>query len=241
MTKINSIGILGLGRFGRSLAELMHDDFDIYGYDPDPSIQLDFINQTSLDKVLKQKTLIIAVPIRKFSEVIESISVKLKSTTVIDVCSVKLYPVEIMEDYLSEDIGIIASHPLFGPDSIDSNKHLKIMLNKVRDPYNVYDFWKQYFQRKSVEILEMTPDEHDKQAAFSQGITHFLGRSLQAANTNAQPLISTLGFEKLLDVKQQTCYDSIELFEDMQKFNPYTEVAINQLLTGIEEISTKFK
>ncbi|MCH9770542.1 MAG: hypothetical protein K0U12_06655 [Gammaproteobacteria bacterium] len=60
-------------------------------------------------------------------------------------------------------------------------------------------------------------------------------------NTNAQPLISTLGFEKLLDVKQQTCYDSIELFEDMQKFNPYTAVAINQLLAGIEEISTKFK
>ena len=36
---------------------------------------------------------------------------------VIDVCSVKEYPVRLMKELLPERVSILATHPMFGPDS----------------------------------------------------------------------------------------------------------------------------
>ena len=64
----------------------------------------------------------IAVPIRHFKMVIKDISNKVnKNSTIIDVCSVKKHTSEVMLKYLPE-VGIISSHPMFGPDSIHSKK-----------------------------------------------------------------------------------------------------------------------
>ena len=35
------------------------------------------------------------------------------------------HPTEIMENHLDNNIGIIATHPMFGPDSFISNNRLK--------------------------------------------------------------------------------------------------------------------
>ena len=49
---------------------------------------------------------------------------------------------------------------------------------------NSYDFIKSYFESKSFKILKMSPDEHDKSAAYTQGLTHFLGRVLGGVDIN---------------------------------------------------------
>ena len=65
---------------------------------------------TEIGRMIKNSEVIfIAVPIRHFKSLIIDIAPKLrKGTTVIDVCSVKSYPVEVMTNSLSKDIGIIA-------------------------------------------------------------------------------------------------------------------------------------
>lgn len=211
---INNVSIIGHGRFGKVLANLLND-FNVK------------INDFSCS------TIFIAVPIRAFESVIRDIAHKINpNTTVIDVCSVKVHPVDIMLQYLPKSVGIIATHPLFGPDSLQNNHPLKIMMYEVRDNHKQYQQWKNYFSTKNIQVLEMTPEQHDKLAAKTQGITHFIGRTLEklAAKPSA---IDTSGYATLLKIMQQTCNDSRELFVDLQRYNPYTIDVIADLENAI--------
>ena len=177
---MNSVGIIGFGRFGKVLANILQRGFAIKAYDPKPAGPFPGVQFLDLDTVLNEKVVFIAVPIRHFESVIADISKKLKKeTTLIDVCSVKSYPVNIMLKILPDHIGVIATHPMFGPDSYMSNSNLKMMINNTRDLYNQYSFWKRFFSDQSIQIIEMTPQQHDRLAAKTQGVTHFLGRMLK--------------------------------------------------------------
>ena len=150
-----------------------------------------------------------------------------------------------MEKYLPKNIGYIATHPLFGPDSFNLNKNLKMTMYAEKDIYKVYNFWKEFFSGQGIEIINMNPKIHDKLAANSQGLTHFIGRTLMnfgAKRTN----IDTEGYRNLLNLMEQTCNDTQQLYNDLQKYNPYTKKMINSInqavisqMQSLEEINGK--
>lgn len=233
---MDKVGIIGFGRFGRVLGQILSDDFHVFAYDPNVSSSQYGVQLKNQVSVLACKTIFISVPIRNFKGAIQEIAENIgKKTTVIDVCSVKVYPTEVMLEILPENVDIIATHPLFGPDSITRPDGLKMMLHSVRNQHGKYEFWKEYFSNKSIKMLEMTPREHDRLAADSQGITHFIGRTMKHGGFESTP-IDTLGFQDLLDVVNQTCYDSWELFQDLQNYNPFTMEMITKLEKSIKEI-----
>lgn len=236
---MNSVGIIGLGRFGKVLAKILSDDFMVKAYDPEPSGDTYGVEFVTLDEIIEEKTIFVAVPIHSFKNVIQELSGKLKpGTTIIDVCSVKVYPATVMEEHLPDSIGIIATHPLFGPDSVNSPDGLKIMMDKTRDVHEQYPGWVEFFSSKAVKVIEMTPEQHDRLAAETQGITHFVGRVLREAGIKNTE-IDTLGFHDLVQVIDQTCNDSWELFMDLQNYNPYTTTVISRLEESIQSIRGK--
>lgn len=236
---MNSVGIIGFGRFGKVLANILQRGFAIKAYDPKPAGPFPGVQFLDLDTVLNEKVIFIAVPIRHFESVIADISTKLKKeTTLIDVCSVKNYPVNIMLKILPDHIGVIATHPMFGPDSYMSNSNLKMMINNTRDLYNQYSFWKRFFSDQSIQIIEMTPDQHDRLAAKTQGVTHFLGRMLKEFGIK-KTNIDTQGFRDLLDLVGQTCNDTWELYADLQLYNPYTEDMVEKLKASTNKLDNQ--
>ena len=236
---MNSVGIIGFGRFGKVLANILQRGFAIKAYDPKPAGPFPGVQFLDLDTVLNEKVVFIAVPIRHFESVIADISTKLKKeTTLIDVCSVKSYPVNIMLKILPDHIGVIATHPMFGPDSYMSNSNLKMMINNTRDLYNQYSFWKRFFSDQSIQIIEMTPDQHDRLAAKTQGVTHFLGRMLKEFGIK-KTNIDTQGFRDLLDLVGQTCNDTWELYADLQLYNPYTEDMVEKLKASTDKLDNQ--
>ena len=236
---MNSVGIIGFGRFGKVLANILQRGFAIKAYDPKPAGPFPGVQFLDLDTVLNEKVVFIAVPIRHFESVIADISTKLKKeTTLIDVCSVKNYPVNIMLKILPDHIGVIATHPMFGPDSYMSNSNLKMMINNTRDLHNQYSFWKRFFSDQSIQIIEMTPDQHDRLAAKTQGVTHFLGRMLKEFGIK-KTNIDTQGFRDLLDLVGQTCNDTWELYADLQLYNPYTEDMVEKLKASTNKLDNQ--
>ena len=236
---MNSVGIIGFGRFGKVLANILQRGFAIKAYDPKPAGPFPGVQFLDLDTVLNEKVVFIAVPIRHFESVIADISTKLKKeTTLIDVCSVKSYPVNIMLKILPDHIGVIATHPMFGPDSYMSNSNLKMMINNTRDLYNQYSFWKRFFSDQSIQIIEMTPDQHDRLAAKTPGVTHFLGRMLKEFGIK-KTNIDTQGFRDLLDLVGQTCNDTWELYADLQLYNPYTEDMVEKLKASTNKLDNQ--
>ena len=232
---MNRVSIIGFGRFGAMLHSLLSKGFEVDVFDKN-SIDNSDVNEVSLEDALKNETIFIAVPIRDFENLVKDISKKISNgKTVIDVCSVKVFPKKVMLDNLSNETDIIATHPLFGPDSLKDSGSVMTM-ESVRNTFGRYDFWKNYFESQNILIEEISAEEHDMMAARSQGLTHFVGRVIDDFGTN-QTRIDTEGYKALHKLVNQTCNDTWELFEDIQNFNPFTEKMISELNESFEKIS----
>ena len=97
-------GIIGYGRFGKVLVDLLSKKYQVRVFDIDPK-KKDCGELCTLEEVLECILVFLAVPIRSFETVVNEISKhKLYNTTIIDVCSVKVYPVKIMENFLSDSV-----------------------------------------------------------------------------------------------------------------------------------------
>ena len=219
------IGIIGFGRFGRLAAGYLARDFDVLVFNPtDRSVEIkkSGARVASLESVCRQKVVILCVPISTLKDVLAEIGPLLKKDgIVVDVCSVKVYPVQWMQASLPETVSILATHPVFGPDSAsDTLKGHKIFLSPIRIGKKPYQRIKSYLASKGLVIVESTPADHDEQIAISLALTHFIGRTL--SEFGAAPLdIDSEGYKRLLHILEVVAHDSWQLFYDMHRYNPY--------------------
>ena len=153
---------------------------------------------------------------------------------VLDTCSVKVYPSRIMGERFDPRQPLIATHPMFGPDSArDGVTGLPVITHPLQNVAEQYERWKRRFQELGLSVVEMSPENHDREAAYTQGITHFVGRVLSRLEL-PESAIATLGYRKILEVVEQTCNDPYQLFVDLQHFNPYTGAMREELSQALE-------
>jgi len=244
---VKQISIIGFGRFGKTLYRLVKDDFDVvlYSRRPIESTAAEFSKNTKrtrdLDEVYSSDVIFYTVPISAFEDVIAAHCQYFEPRhLLIDVLSVKLHPAKVFTKYLAgTQTRALLTHPMFGPDSSRGGfKGLPIVMDKFKAHDDEYAFWKGYFGKKGLRVIEMTAEEHDRLAANSQGLTHFLGRLLEEYGLRDSP-IDTLGTRKLLEIKNQTSGDTWQLFNDLQHYNPYTKKMRLQLGDAYDKIYNK--
>lgn len=224
------VAIVGFGRFGEVLYRLLKDDFELIIYNRDESrfegyeFPTSVTTTTKISDVYKADTVFFAVSISSFDSVIKSHKKYFKDHLLVDVLSVKVHPKKIFQRELKEsNARALLTHPMFGPDSSKNGfDNLPMMLDKFLSHDDEYEFWKAFFESKNLRIVEMTADEHDKLAANSQGVTHFVGRLLADFDMK-KTSIDTNGAKKLLEVMELTVNDTWELFDNLQTYNPYTK------------------
>ncbi|MEK9169804.1 MAG: prephenate dehydrogenase/arogenate dehydrogenase family protein [Patescibacteria group bacterium] len=209
-----TIAIVGLGRFGKILKELLENDF-----------KLIIIGRNNPSDIVAADVIFYCVPISAFESVIKSHKKYFKDDNLlIDVLSVKMHPKKIFEKHLQGlKTQALLTHPMFGPDSsMNGFSGLPLIMDKFKADEENYNFWKDYFTNKGLKIIEMTAQKHDQLAANSQGLTHFIGRLLEKFDLKPTE-IDSLGTKKLQEVMEQTCNDTWQLFSDLQNYNPYTK------------------
>lgn len=219
------VTIIGYGRFGKTLHRLLQDDFDVTIYKRKKADDDDHNITTDLKKAYVSETIFFAVPIESFEFVISEHKDFFKPEHVlIDVLSVKMHPKKIFEKHLENTkTQMLLTHPMFGPDSSkDGFENLPIVLDRFKTDNETYNFWNDFFAKKKLQVIEMSAEEHDKLAANSQGLTHFIGRLLDEFGMD-KTSIDTKGAKQLLAVKEQTVHDTWNLFDNLQHYNPYTK------------------
>ncbi len=237
------IAILGFGRFGKLMAQYLSKDYDVYVHtrsDCKQEIKAAGATPVSFDKACCQKILIPAVPISAMQTTLARIAPKLTpGAVVIDVCSVKEYPVRLMQELLPQEVSILATHPMFGPDSAaDSLEGRKIVVCRERIDTDDYEKIIAYLKSKGLVVIETSAEAHDRQIAISLALTHFIGRSL--SEFGAEPLnIDTEGYKRLLHVLGVVENDTWQLFEDMNKYNPYAAESRQTFLDAVQTIHHK--
>ncbi|MBD3203162.1 prephenate dehydrogenase/arogenate dehydrogenase family protein [Candidatus Woesearchaeota archaeon] len=242
---MKSIGIIGFGRFGRLAAKYLKSDFDVYAYDKQDlseTAEEIGVNFLSIEEVCKKDIILLCVPISEIDNIIKEISSLLnKDSIVIDTCSVKEYPVAVMKKHLPGSVEIIGTHPMFGPDSASGSlKGRSIVLSPIRINNNKFESVKNYLENKGLNMIESTPEEHDRQIARSLCLTHVIGRTMIDMGLSEQD-ISTLGYERLLKILETVKNDTWQLFLDMNRFNKYAEITRKNFISSLKKIDNNLK
>lgn len=236
-----NIGIYGLGRFGAFWATELAKHMPVKAFNRSPLQSVpEGVSIVDREELFACDAIILCVAISSFSSVVSSMASKLRpGTLVMDTCSVKVYPAKVMQELLPQDVQIIATHPMFGPDSgKDGIAGLPLVYCPVRCIAGQDSFWKELFASMGLKVLQMSCDEHDRQAAYSQGVTHFVGRVLDELHL-APTELATTGYRSLLSIVEQTCNDPIQLFYDLQRYNPYAHdmrVRLNDALDTVLQV-----
>ncbi len=232
------IGIYGLGRFGSLWGSLLARRFSVTGYNRNGRrASPPEIVRVSEEEVCRADVLFLCVAISSLEEVLRRIAPRLREgTLVIDTCSVKVRPVELMGEILPRENPFLGCHPMFGPDSVGSGlQGLPVVLTPGRGRDTLVDEWADLLGSFGFRVIRLTPEEHDREAAYTQGITHLIGRVLKDVGLRESP-IATLGYRKMLDVMEQTCNDPWQLFLDLQQYNPCTKEMRDRLQESIRRI-----
>lgn len=238
-----TVGVYGLGRFGSFWAGVLSERFQVRGY----SRSSHRSTPTSVERVdepalFECDALFLAVAISAMEEVVGRIASRLRpGTLVFDTCSVKVHPIRTMERLLPSNVEIIGTHPMFGPDSgREGVGGLPIVFCPVRVSDEHANFWRTEFTALGMSVKELSAEEHDREAAYTQGVTHFVGRVLDDLGLKASA-ISTIGYTKLLEIIEQTCNDPWQLFLDLQRYNPYTADMRVALYNSLQKIKDRLE
>ncbi|HUI69768.1 MAG TPA: prephenate dehydrogenase/arogenate dehydrogenase family protein [Spirochaetia bacterium] len=219
-----TIGVYGLGRFGYFWAEQLAAHATVFAYSRDPGRPTPKgVTRIGEEELLSVPVIVLCVAISALEDVLRRMGPRLPSgALVMDTCSVKTYPVDLMQRLLPGSVSVLGTHPMFGPDSGRNGlQGLPLILCPARVSDHQTVQWREFFESLGLAVSTMSPDDHDREAAFTQGVTHYIGRVLSDFGVRRSP-IGTVGFNKLLEIVEQTCNDPWQLFLDLQRYNPHT-------------------
>jgi prephenate dehydrogenase len=239
---MSSIGIIGFGRFGALTAHYLSRDFPVFVFtrsDKTEAIKACGARPVSFETACDQQIVILCMPISAMRETLRQVTPLLRENAlVVDVCSVKVYPVKWMRELLPDTVSILPTHPMFGPDSAaESLKDRKIVICPERIDKVLYKKIKKWLADQGLVVIEATAKAHDKKIAVSLSLTHFIGRSLSAFGARDLD-IDTEGYQRLMHILGVVSHDTWQLFEDMHTYNPYAKQnrqAFIDAMTNIHE------
>lgn len=216
-----SIGVIGLGAFGRLIVTHLAVHFRLFGYDPAPPTVLPGVTLCDLPTAARCDIVILAMPAPALGPVIALINPHLRpGALVLDVCSVKVIPAQIMREQLPDHVDIVGTHPMFGPQSARGGvKGLKIVICPIRGrrARSIAAFLR---HELGLQAMIATPEEHDREAAMVQGLTHLIAKVL----VEMEPLprrMTTSSFDLVMRAVDMVRYDAPEVFYAIERMNPY--------------------
>lgn len=216
------IGVIGFGAFGQLMAEHLCSHFPIMAFDIEAdAARAEALNvsMAPFEAVAACPVVILSVPVGQMRNVVARLAPLLQpGTLVLDVGSVKVEPAAIMDELLPGNVEVVATHPLFGPQSArDGIRGLPIAICPIRGRrFRVAAFCRML----GLDVIMTTPEAHDRDVAQVQGITHLVASVL--VKMNLQPTrMTTRSFELLMSAVDMVRYDAPEVFQAILKANPY--------------------
>ena len=163
MTVVGIIG--GTGKLGGLFRKIFEEE----GFEVLVSSRTTSLSKEEL--IRKSDIIIISVPIKSTIPVIREITPFIKEGKLLmDLTSLKVGPINEM---LKSKADVLGAHPLFAPSIGDVRGQTIILCPQRISNKELYQKLNFIFTNRGANIVEMTPEEHDKMMAVIQGLTHF--------------------------------------------------------------------
>ncbi len=229
MENITSIGVLGMGSFGKLIIQLSPKHVVTTTYQRSDTDE-------QFEKVAKCDVLFLAIPLSSYPEILSRLRTIIPSTTMlVDVCSVKMEPQRLIKELLPDHDNILLTHPLFGPESYSiEKKHTLIVTTKTS---TAGDELLDYCQKNlGIQILHMSSKEHDERMADVHALTFFIARGLSQLKLIKEPFM-TPSFQSIIDLIALDNSQSEELFQTIENGNIFAYERRNEFIDVLNKIN----
>ncbi|MCR5878771.1 prephenate dehydrogenase [Phenylobacterium sp. J367] len=237
---MKTLGLIGFGQFGQLAAGVLKDHFDVLVSDAAPdaaerarALGVAFGPQ---EAAAAREVVVVAVPVAVMRQVFAAIAPHLKpGALVCDVGSVKMLPSQWMTELLPDHVDLVATHPLFGPQSVarDGLAGLRFVVCPLRG--DRYEKVAAFGRSLGLAVTVTTPEEHDEEMAYVQALTHLIGRSLVNLGIPDERL-ATQSYQHLLELCGLIGADTFELFTAIQTQNPFAPKVVQAFVAQAENL-----
>jgi prephenate dehydrogenase len=235
-----TLGLIGVGAFGEFMLKHITPYFNIKIFDAHRDLEhiskLYRATPSTLQEIAQCNIIILAVPVRAMEKTLKDIAPHLKDgQLIIDVASVKLIPATLMQEILPAHVDMIGLHPLFGPQSGKFGIHnFNIALCNIAGMRAscVKEFLETHL---GLNVYETTPEDHDKQMAYVQLLTHLIAKAFVKINP-PDLVLTTKTYTLLCDMVELIRYDSDELFKAIQTDNPFALETKERFFNAMREL-----
>lgn len=241
---MKSLGVVGFGQFGQLAVRILKSHYEVLVTDPAPGAAAAAAQAGvafgSLQEAAGCDVVVVAVPVAAMREVFAAMAPYLKpGALVVDVGSVKMLPVQWMSELLPAHVDLVATHPLFGPQSArDSLQGLRFVICPVRGER--HERVAEFGRSLGLTVTVTTPEEHDREMAYVQALTHLIGRSLVNLGIPDEQL-KTVSYQHLLELCSLIGADTFELFTAIQTQNPFAaevvEAFVGQARSLLDQVA----
>ncbi len=243
---MKSLGLVGFGQFGQLAAGVLKSHYDVLVTDVAPGAKAAALAAGvafgSLEAAAAREVVVVAVPVAAMRNVFATLAPHLKpGALVVDVGSVKMLPGQWMNELLPDHVDIVATHPLFGPQSAKAGlEGLRFVICPVRG--DRHERVAAFGRSLGLIVTVTSAEEHDREMAYVQALTHLIGRSLVNLGIPDEQL-KTASYQHLLELCSLIGADTFELFTAIQTQNPFAaEVAsafVDQARSLLDQVSAE--
>ncbi len=231
------VALVGHGRFGQALASLVEAAggslraFDPY-QEPPPRIRAG-----SLAAVTAGAThVVVAVPYGLLRESLAALRPHLSTGPLLmDVCSVKVRPVAMLEAMVPPGVSWVGTHPLFGPTTLALKERplRAVVCPNPAQPESAARA-RTFYEWLGCEVLEQSADAHDRVMAESHLAACFVAEGLLGAGISLDQPFTTPSFRALSRVMEGVKAEADHLRATVYQANPYGAGARRRILSALE-------
>lgn len=165
--------------------------------------------------------IMICVSISSFEEVVLKIGSAVRDgQTVMDICSIKEYPVKVMHDNIKHGL-VLGTHPVFGPGSkgVKRKTYVLTPTNAAEEKYA--GEFKNWLEEEGARVFIMEPKKHDELMTLVLGLPHFLGLIacevlLDQKDFQKTKQVAGTTYRMLLTLAEATAMETPDLYANLQ-------------------------
>ncbi len=232
----------GTGKFGQHLGEKLEENNEVHisGSSLEEAEEVaekhGWNYGTNKGIVKDADVVIVAVPIAVTVDVIHEIGPLVDEEALLcDITSVKRKPVEAMEQYSEEVLGM---HPMYAPSNSIEGQKVVLTPEKGNKWTEMEEFWIE----NGADVHVTDPESHDQAMSLVQGLMHFselvVAETIRKSEISGEEMneYSSPVYQLITDLTARMLNQKPGLYGSIQAENPENEKIREEFIESAEEI-----
>ena len=236
---IEAVGIVGFGRFGRSLGELVAESgIPVRAYDRHAPVPHPFAAGSLQELVRASQAVVLAVPVPALEAVVAEASAFLTGAhLVMDVASVKVKPAGIFERQLGSRVPWAATHPLFGPASLARRERpLRVVVCPGDRHPAAVEAAEHLYTRLGCQVRLQAAEAHDREMARTHALGFLIAKAFIDLGIGSEPESVPPSFRGIAATIESVREDAGHLFTAILTDNPFAAGARREFLDALSRL-----